>query len=206
MRSRAPWLLAALVVASFIILLALAVASAQALAKNTAQYVGCSNPLQAVGGYRTVSTVDAFRRTYDTNGGTVERWADPTNVLWERFDAELAAHVSKYGKPMDVIWFQLCVVKARPVTDQDARDVVTLIRQRLPVATIYVSPLGEPCDKADLPYGRYLTDLLVNEGLVLRGPVFVPLKPSEVRADNCHPNAEGKLVLGQQMADFFDPL
>ena len=181
-------------------------------AQYSVGYVGCSNTEDTVGGYYLVSDENLFWRPYDTAGGTLDRWANPNNGFvtnfWANFDQEL----QRYGQPLKV-WIQICEDAQRKLTFEDVQKTINLLRERVPRAKYYISPLNSfsPTDICQItgPNGvqdaTNLADEAVSSGLALQGPILGPLRGSQTLPPGmCHPNTAGQTLLGSQLASFFD--
>jgi hypothetical protein len=186
-------------------------------------YIGCSNTHDAVGGYEEVGGKRFWPIIGEYKGGTVLNWSgeigNPSSVYWSQFKSHLAE------TPTKILWFQFC---SHPDETEEAvyTGAVAILAevQRLdPGATVYVSPINgfvapHVCDLTG-PDGptqmKAVADRLAAEGKARRGPDIGDLysfggrKPSagataatNQTADDCHPNAAGRAVLGANLRAF----
>ena len=130
-------------------------------------------------------------------GGSLEKWADPSETYWDYLDA-----MAQQNPSTQVVWFQICIRAAARVgagaaaTAEEisaANFVIAGIKERFPSATVYVSPLndylnGHFCG-ATGQYGvgvaTELADYLAGTGSALRGPTMSPMAVSDT-VDGCH--------------------
>ncbi|MBA3552673.1 MAG: hypothetical protein H0W27_07355 [Actinobacteria bacterium] len=168
-------------------------------------YIGCSNTKLAVSGYHALSADDRLWPAYATTGMSIERWADPLNPVWERYDAQVATH----GQPAEV-WVQVCINSDRPAGIEEIRAAVTNLSSHSPTATVHLSPINtfDPPDicplTADVASVAALVDQAVAEGWGQRGPDLGPLGVDYLQDDHCHPNQSGRGFLGAQVKAAFD--
>jgi hypothetical protein len=197
---------------SFVLAVAMAaalpsVAAASTLPPHSIGYVGCSNSADAVGGYYLVMNVGLFWNPYSTGGGSLDRWANPSSQYWVNFDAQ----IRQYGQPIEV-WIQICERATYPLTYSMVQQTFLILNQHAPSAKYYISPLNSynPSNICSLtgPNGVADATALANEavsnGLASAGPVLGPLTAQNTQSDLCHPNTAGEILLGGQLASFFD--
>jgi hypothetical protein len=167
-------------------------------------FLGCSNTKLNVEGVHTVHPGAAWWPAYNTGGGDLPEWSTETKY-WQRFDSTKAANpvISK-------VWFQMC---NRNLTQTDAwvyskaADALSLLRLRVgPDVPVYVSAIeastDDKCKNGDAARMNVIADQLVAAGLALRGPVLSALIPGVTRNEkNCHPNAQGQQIHGQELFD-----
>lgn len=177
-------------------------------------YLGCSNTMQTAASYwfaggRTLWGFDEGE-LHEYDGGAVLDWsrgAENGNDLWKAFDRYLESNPNTKA-----VWWQLCIRKEEPTPYEDATPVLEAIRQRIPEAVIYVSPLAEYTDgiceitgTVGIERAKALAQELdsKNEDVIL-GPILGPMTPQETYEDGCHLSEYGMRTLGQQMRLFFD--
>jgi hypothetical protein len=180
-------------------------------AGGTVGYLGCSMTRDSVAAYRHMGGRRLWE-TIDYGGGGLARWENGKYhaPYWARFDAALAAHPETAE-----IWWQLCLNnetgdESDAVLYRLALSVLDQLRSRVGTMPVVVSPQPDyvpphvcKLTGADGPRRmRELADRLAREGLVLRGPDFPALQPSQLR-DRCHPNDEGAPLLGAVLAERF---
>lgn len=177
-------------------------------APRTLGYVGCSmsdngaSGYAAVGGERMWPSIPAYW------GQVVQDWANPDDPVWDAFDDQ----VEEFGVPEEV-WIMVCIFNPPGVELSEMREIVGLVRERAPNATIYTT--GQPLYEADAPCtvageeGPQLTDDMAQSMAedpsltdVIYMGTFGPLS-SEQKEDSCHANAAGQQMLGQQAVEFF---
>jgi len=170
-------------------------------------YIGCSNTADTVRGYYSVPNKGLFWQPYNTGGGSLDQWANPTSGFWSLFDQQ----VQRYGQPSKV-WIQICERAARPLSSSDVQEAISNLRQHAPSATFYISPLNSysppgicaltgPNGVAD---STNLANQAVSSVLATQGPSLGPLTPESTQPDMCHPNVAGAELLGSQVGAFFD--
>ena len=187
------------------------------LSQNSIGYIGCSNTEDAVIGYYAVQNRGLFWAPYDTYGGVVSEWAHLAN---QQYWANFSKQISTYGQPQ-IVWVNLCEFAASPATFSDVQNMLSILRSYTPNANFYVSPLNSYVSGYVCPLtganGVQDTTNLANEavaaGLALQGPILGPLGPAPVGnpaggtlQNSCHPNTAGEILLGAQLASFFDNL
>ncbi len=178
-----------------------------AIAKNSMGYLGCSNSANAVIGYYMNPNMGLFWNPYATGGGSLDLWTTATSQYWAKFDQE----VQTYGPP-SAVWVNLCERASRPLTFNDVRQTINILRRHAPGAMYYISPLNSYSPpgicKLTGPKGVQDTTNLASQavanGLALRGPILGPLTSQTLNPDLCHPNTEGEKLLGSQLSSFFD--
>ncbi|GEM_PF-925570 len=210
--------------------------SKASLKEHSIGFIGCSNTQVSVQGYNSIAgNLHLFWNDpqYNTYSQTVNRWAitDGQNgSSWPIFDAAL----QRNGTP-DIVWVELCEDAARPapldgpISYSLVRNELSILKQKLPNAVIYISPINtfnppSLCPKindtsdpqGDGPDGRghevAFANQAVQDGLALAGPGAGTVPPlNMVQGDSnsggCHPNtAQGQQHIGQQMTNFFDNL
>jgi len=181
--------------------------AASSLAPHSIGYVGCSNTADAVSGYYMVTNNGLFWRPYSTGGGSLDQWANPSSQFWVNFDAQ----VRQYGQPSEV-WIQICERATNPLTYSIVQQTFSILGQHAPSASYFISPLNSynPSNICSLtgPNGVADATTLANEavsnGLAAAGPVLGPLTAQNTQSDLCHPNTAGEILLGGQLASFFD--
>ncbi|MGF1668288.1 MAG: S-layer homology domain-containing protein [Acidimicrobiia bacterium] len=171
--------------------------------------LGCSNTAIAAIGYHQVSEVGRlWHASVDDNpfadywGNDIVKWADVDGQgrsPWAAFEAELVANPATTA-----VWLQLCVRAETPGSTDTVDTIVTEIRQRLPQATIYASPLDDTpgCTIGDPARSLEYVDHLVGTGQALRGPTMSPLPSDQVKG--CHASGAGIDLHGADLAAFFD--
>ncbi len=156
----------------------------------------------AVGGMRMWPSTPAYW------GQVVQDWANPSDPVWDAFDG----HVEEFGVPT-AVWIMVCIFNPPGVQISEMRDIVGLVRERAPNATIYTtgqpfySP-GADCSIAG-PDGPQITDDMAQEMAddpsmtdVHYVGTFGPLTAA-MKADVCHANEAGQELLGEQAVEFF---
>jgi hypothetical protein len=156
----------------------------------------------AVGGTRMWPSIPAYW------GQVVQDWANPDDPVWDAFDEQ----VDEYGPP-DAVWIMVCIFNPPGVELQEMRDIVALVRQRSPSATIYTTgqpfyELGADCSIAGTE-GPQMTDDMAQDMAedasltdVHYAGKFGPLSAAQ-KADACHANEDGQELLGNQAVEFF---
>ncbi|MBI2013622.1 MAG: hypothetical protein HYS87_02240 [Candidatus Colwellbacteria bacterium] len=176
----------------------------------TIGFIGCSNTAQSVMGYSAVGGDEFWGisddRKHDFDGGAVADWVDIGNKFWHTFDNYYAANPNT-----DTIWWQMCVRSDEDPTLEDALEIVSGIKGRIPDVTIYVSSLPSYQEgicritgTSGLARGKELASELVLKSDVRRGPELRSHEPSEILDDGCHMNDEGLRAVGEQLKQFFD--
>ncbi len=175
---------------------------------NTVGYIGASVTADAIEGYFSVGGDNFWPSAGPAiGGGSISKWAANNGLYWQTFDQMRAQHPGT-----KIIWWELVTSQQNAADNFDnAVKVVTLLRQRIPDAVLYVSAQedysgGSVCDNsgADGPVRmQTVVDQLVAGGYALPGPVMGPLGPSQLR-DECHADTAGKQLLGNQLRAFFD--
>ena len=204
--------------------------------QNTWGYLGCSNTHDTIFGYgadpQSKHLFWPFE-AFPTEGMTVRDWTNAADRHWQRFD-QAKQRFDGGGDP-PVIWVQLCENLnpsdsnfSGPSDFGQVQQMLSLLKQHSPGSKIFISPLQayQPADLCSVmgPNGEAipeLTDLAnqaVDAGLAFPGPGtddipnLGPLTSDLVVSDGCHPSGgphgpgNGALVLGQQLAKFFDNL
>jgi hypothetical protein len=161
----------------------------------------------AVIGYHEVGGTSFWEAEGKNEGGAIDLMArgGPSRI-WTAFQEELDAHPGT-----NAVWWELCTTEAGRREDLElGLAVLSEIELRIPGRTIFVSAQpgydGHVCPTsgADGPAEMAaLAAQLVATGRVLAGPIQGPLTESMTR-DLCHASSSGRLVLGQQLYDFFD--
>ena len=187
------------------------------LSQNSIGYIGCSNTEDAVIGYFAVQNRGLFWAPYDTYGGVVSEWAHLAN---QQYWANFSEQILTYGQPQ-IVWVNLCEFAASPATFSDVQNMLSILRSYTPDAVFYISPLNSYVSGYICPLtganGVQDTTNLANEavaaGLASQGPILGPLGPAPVGnptggtlQNSCHPNTAGEILLGTQLASFFDNL
>lgn len=178
--------------------------------------VGCSNTSQAVEGYHEVSEFDLLTPG-DLGGGSISPWGNPSDAgystYWSFYDNR------RPDGGYTGTWVQLCsrTSEHQGAFDSDEQEWVTHIVEQVhardPGITVWVSPInfydGVVCEAVgvDGPAIAAETSDWAASALsnVSRGPDLGPLTQSHLGVrDNCHPGGSGRLLLGSQLAEFFD--
>jgi hypothetical protein len=171
--------------------------------------LGCSNTAIAAVGYQQVSAVGRlWHASVDDNpfadywGNDIVKWADVEGQgrsPWAAFDSELTANPATTA-----VWFQVCVRAETPGSTATVDAIASEIRRRLPLATIYASPLDDTpsCMIGDPDRSLEYVDHLVATGQALRGPTMSPLPSDQVKG--CHASGDGIDLHGADLAAFFD--
>lgn len=181
-------------------------------AKVTIGYIGCSNTRETVEGYHYTGGMKMWPYERRYGSGTVRDWANDVeegSVYWEVFDGLM----EEYPKTK-TIWWELCIMdEDRATSYEQANTVLKEIRERIPDAVIYVSPLP--------PYTEGVCEITGTFGLekakelarelddknqdVFAGPILGPMTQADTANDGCHLSSpDGKRKLGNQMRLFFD--
>jgi hypothetical protein len=183
-------------------------------------YVGCSNTRDSVNGYHsTKGNKNLFWPAYDTGGGTIDVWANSKSSFWALFSEQIQNH----GQPQ-AVWVQLCenLTKVQD-TFAEVQQLLANLKvhaSNVPTAEIFISPINTYNPTAGLctlmgPTGQGETDTnsftlqAVGAQLASPGPVLGPLTKSLILSTDptqCHPNSQGKLLVGGQLMQFFDNL
>ena len=183
--------------------------------ETTIGFIGCSNTAQAVIGYERVGGNKVWEipngREHDFDGGAVRDWVESDTSFWQTFDNYHAANPNTRA-----VWWQMCVRNEDEPTLEDALEVVSGIKDRIPNVTIYVSSLpsyrGGVCritGTAGIVRGRELALQLTEfseKGDVIPGPALRPHTLEELVDDGCHMNDAGMRSVGEQLRAFFDAL
>jgi hypothetical protein len=183
-------------------------------------YIGCSNSSGTVDGYHlSARNKNYLWPSYNTRGGSIDRWASGGSEYWTLY----AAMVAKYGQPR-YVWIQLCEkLPDDAVTYDMVKRMIANLKVQSPSAILVVSGINDYspnpglCDlmgtaSATSPgNGVYDTklwaDQLVTDKLAaIRGPDLGPLTANLTMNDGCHPNSSGKLLLGNQLRKAIDVL
>lgn len=179
-------------------------------------YVGCSNTMQTIAAYWFSGgmTLWAFdeKELHQYDGGAVANWANENEKDYEHFWGTFDRYVEKSPNTKAIFW-QLCIRQDEPTPYSDGVKVLQMIREKIPNATIYVSPLpqytnGNVCEITGtegiaraVALAKELDER--NEDVV-PGPELGPMSPVMTDKDGCHLSEEGLKVLGKQMRLFFD--
>lgn len=169
-------------------------------------YAGCSITYQTVEGYRMVGGRTMWPPEPRYDDGSVMNWGNPRMRFLQVFDENL----QKYPAT-SIIWWQLCLPSHEFPTYEQANEVITAIKARLPEAAIYVSSLApyehlcEGSGETGVARGQKLAEeLAARRADVKLGPVFSTLTVRDTENDLCHLETPGKLKLGQDLKEFFD--
>ena len=173
-------------------------------------FIGCSNSWMTVQGYQeTPGNEGRLWDPYGTGSKTIGRWADAGDPIWDAFDKK----VEEFGQPV-AVWVQMCEDERQPATFDDVAEMLANLADHVTTRTFYISPLNSfspelLCDRMG-PDGIedliQFADEATDEGLAERGPDVGPLSATTTRPDHCHPNDEGRLLVGGQLAEFIDDL
>jgi len=146
---------------------------------------------------------------YGTYGQVVQQWTDTNSAAWGNFDSQVA----QFGEPT-AVWVQICIFEWQGATFQEVQQLIANAREHAaPGATIYISgqPVysgGHVCSAAGTTGPEDMEALAAQAAadpaldVIHVGP-FGPLSSSQVQADGCHANDQGKQALGMQALDFF---
>lgn len=179
--------------------------------------VGCSNSEMSVYGYLKVSNEDKLV-TGDLGGGAESIWGNPSDreysKYWGAYDG------ARPGSGYNGVWIQVCLRTPDHLGAFDADEqnwtshIVEQIHARDPGIPIWISGVnsyagGAECSSIgpDGPAIAAQTADWAAQNLtgVSRGPDLGPLLPGDIGGrDDCHPNEAGQVLLGAQLADFFD--
>lgn len=175
--------------------------------------VGCSFTIQAATGYNLqTATTNRMWPQMDIGSGNLQAWAKKpdSSKWWTALDNALAT----YGA--DEIWFQICLQdtitgsKTLETLEGYTQTVYDRIRLRtsLPIvvspSAAYTTDVCERVGPLETEWSVILADGIAATGQVLRGPDIGPLSVDYLNPDLCHINSSGKLLVGQQLADYFD--
>ena len=165
--------------------------------------VGCSVTRNGIEGYHAVGGTK-FVDDYAMGGGSIGAWTNPSSSYWDDFDASIA------GYDPSAVFLQLCTFGPSAEDYADAVQVIGLIRDRLPDATVYIA--GQPtyeagwvCNIAGAdgpPAMAEVAARLVADGFGVAGPATGPLG-DDTTEDGCHANDAGKELMGEQLYVFF---
>lgn len=173
-------------------------------------FVGCSMTVSAVNGAELLGYTNFWTSDTEYGGGGVWQWAKDLNGdFWQAFQA------NQNNNPVSVVWWNLCSLGSDEVNETltNAKVVLDEIKRRIPGVTVYVSaqPAYNPgsyiCSIAGATGPARMATLardLQVSGEALAGPVMGPLDAPGQLKDSCHPNTEGKELLGQQLISFFE--
>lgn len=156
----------------------------------------------AVGGMRMWPSTPAYW------GQVVQDWANPSDPVWDAFDD----HVDEFGVPT-AVWIMVCIFNPPGVQLEEMRDIVGLVRERAPDATIYTTgqPFYAPGAECTIAGndGPQVTDDMAQEMAndssltdVHYVGMFGPLTAA-MKEDVCHANTAGQELLGEQAVEFF---
>jgi hypothetical protein len=174
-----------------------------------------------------------FAPGYPIEGRVVRDWADPNHPIWSRFDAMVQQYNGGKDPPVIWLQMcENIGVPSRDTYGVATYDEVTAMLANLahhaPTSIVFISPLQDyqPVTLCNLmgPGGEAVTTLTdfanraVQANLAKPGPGAddnPPLGPLTAQLvdprDGCHPNGNpkhgpgsGSVVLGQQLAAFFD--
>ena len=174
-------------------------------------YIGCSNTWQTVAGYHDFAGgTNIWEADQNYGGGDAVSWAadlSNSNSYWSEFAKLYARHPET-----KTLWIQFCV-KSFSTYDQAYSAAVSMIseaKRRVPGAAIYISGLNDfsPLDicqnsgPSGTVYSRQIADSLSTIGLARKGPVLGALTRAQT-SDGCHPNDEGRTILGGELKAFF---
>jgi hypothetical protein len=194
---------------------------AQSSLTHKVGYIGCSNSQDTVDGYHlSAGNKNYLWPSYDTGGGSIDKWASARSPYWTSYSAMLKT----YGQPK-YVWVQLCE-RALPGsfnTYDQVKRMVRNLKRKSPHATVIVSGINDYSPNLGLCHlmgtasatspgnGVYDTklwaDQLVADKLVrIRGPYLGPLTARLTLNDGCHPNRAGRRLLGNQLRKVIDVL
>ncbi len=179
--------------------------------------VGCSNTSRAVNGYLVVSEYDLLAEG-GLDAGSMGIWGRPGSVQYDRFWGAYDDRRPSSGYAGT--WVQLCPRDRQHsgVFDDSHKafveHIVWAVHQRDAGIPIWVSGIntfedGLVCETAGVE-GPAITAEAADWAAatipgVSRGPDLGPMVAAHLDpGETCHPNAEGRLFLGSQLAAFFD--
>ena len=183
----------------------------QTYTEGSIAFIGCSNSWMTVEGYHnTPGNLGRLWAPYGTGSKTIRRWAKPDDDIWPSFDRLIA---ETYGQPK-AVWIQLCEDEAAPSRFDDVEDMIANLKTHVTTRVFYISPLNSYSPKLLCPrMGEDGIDDLIQfsddataAGLARRGPDVGPLTAATAEEDGCHPNTQGRLVVGGQLKTFIDAL
>jgi hypothetical protein len=179
---------------------------ARAPARGMVGFLGCSITWQTVAGYHALGGQRMWPPYEGMGSGEIPVWAQelssPDPQHWAVFDHALAL------QPVHAFWIQACFLTSQinPDNVQQAEAMIAHIRDVVPGAKIYFSAFGgwdppDACGKASsaaVANSVQVTDAVVADGSALRGPT-IPVLPQSEKADACHPDAAGEVLLGRAL-------
>lgn len=141
-------------------------------------------------------------------GGDIAEWSRtiPNGGYWSRLERNLAGN-----PPATAVWWQICDLALDNGTLADSDAVLAEIRQRLPGAIVYASPLAdferpETCQKQDIDNSRRLVDHVVANGGAFRGPVLPLVLDAWIQSPSgngtCGSGSAGREALGSSLGAF----
>jgi hypothetical protein len=154
----------------------------------------------------------------ELGGGSAPHWGNPAaadyGFYWGLYDQRRPS--TGYA----AAWVQICLRTAEhggafdSAEQQWVTHIIDQIHARDPGIQVWVSPLnsyaeGHVCSSAGVD-GPVIAAAAADWSaaaleLVARGPDLGPLSPEHIGIrDDCHPNGAGELLLGEQLAAFFD--
>lgn len=174
------------------------------------RFVGCSNSYQSVWGYNTLaSKAGAFINPhYETGAGSLWGWYANENNHRTIFTNNYVATCP--------VWWQLCIRTGEggsTAYQMQAEAVAEWLIGVVGSVPVWVSTLntyeepepGRPPQVTSHAHHIEIRNHLVSEYGFLNGPTPGPLSTS-LTNDGTHPNSAGRLFIGAQLREFFDPL
>lgn len=175
--------------------------------------MGCSQSTAAWDGWEALGGTGSggsrvWTKQVGYGGGTIAKWARdiPGGDYWRRLDSNIASN-----QIANVVWWEICDLATRNGSIADAEAVVAEIQNRIPGATVYVSPLAdferpETCVKQDIANSNLLVDHLVASRLAERGPdlprvLDIWIQPPQGDG-GCHVGPDGQEQFGRSLAGF----
>jgi hypothetical protein len=169
--------------------------------------VGCSQTRDAIAGYNEITGNDLFGRSQDftyLGGGIIDKWADPDGGKWNNFRQRVVPEI-------DALWVMLCHGGERERRTPDVATVEGIIDTATGIighdVPVLISGLNdwdprESCRRGAYEESWQLAHQVADAGLATLGPSLGPITTAQT-TDGCHGNDEGKMVMGEQMVEFF---
>jgi hypothetical protein len=104
-------------------------------------YIGCSNSQDTVDGYHlSPGNRNYLWPSYDTGGGSIDKWADASSLYWTSYSAML----TKYGQPK-YVWVQLCerAYQGAFNTYDQVKIMIGNLKRKSPNAAVIVSGIND---------------------------------------------------------------